>query len=85
MKVIYCLECEDIIKLDGIKQYCFCGNSHGYYLPGDNLNAKYGGSAVPLCIDNDSFDKAVNGQLKRTSVVFTAFVIPEECETFKKE
>lgn len=86
MKLIFCPICHDIVKLTmKVRRSCLCETSWGHYEE-DGLNAIYGGQAVPLGFANSSFVNAVNNQpplgLGKT---FEAFVIPVECDTFKKE
>ena len=109
MKLIYCPECHDLFKM-GIRRprgsvqateaaivyhecHCDCGQSWGHYL--DDINAEYGGKAVPIGISNISFAAAVAEQPtgvfdptgKAGDVLgrkFTAFVIPKLCSTCTK-
>jgi hypothetical protein len=89
MKLIYCKKCGDIIKLGMEKDSstCQCGASGGYYLK-DGLHAEIWGDAIPLGIDNNSFESAL---LRRNllddiagGVFFDAFVIPKICDTVTK-
>jgi hypothetical protein len=83
MKLIFCTECHDIIRLTKVSHTCTCGKSRGIYL--DDVQAEYYGPAVPLGIDNTSFINAVMNQPDRgMGKLFTGFVIPVECKTFKK-
>ena len=85
MKLIFCPNCQDIVKpiLDKERR-CSCGKSYGKYK--DNIIAFYGGSAIPLGFDNFSLydaiqDQPEDGEGKR----FASFVIPKEYKTFKKK
>jgi len=81
MKLIYCPQCHDVVKLDFMERTCECRASYGYYE--DDLNAIYGGSAVPLGFANSSLVKAVKNQPdKGMGENFEAFVIPKSCPTF---
>jgi len=88
MKLIYCKKCGDIVKLGMEKDSstCQCGASGGYYLK-DGLHAEIWGDAIPLGIDNNSFESAL---LRRNfldiagGVFFDAFVIPKICDTVTK-
>jgi hypothetical protein len=63
-------------------KHCDCGGTTGMYI--DEINANYSGRyAVPLGIDNNSFIDARNN-IGQTSTTFEAFIIPKNCETFKK-
>lgn len=79
MKLIYCLACEDIVRLTSRTRKCRCKLSWGRYL--DGMHATVGGKAIPLGIDNLSFHYAVVRQpLDGIGVLFTAFVIPKHCD-----
>lgn len=83
MKLIFCTECHDIVKLHSDPTACMCGKSGGRYV--DDLNAEIYGKAVPLGIANGSFVRALenrpeSGLGKR----FDAFVIPHQCDTVKE-
>jgi len=59
MKLIYCPDCRDMIKLRKLEfRHCACGHSWGYYLE-DDLTAEIGGSAAPVAIENDELREAV--------------------------
>lgn len=85
MKLIYCLDCDDIVRLTSEKKYCYCGRCYGYYT--DKLNAIYHGkNVIPLGFDNLSFMYAISEQpTEGRGKEFNAFVIPSKCDTFKKE
>ena len=85
MKLIFCPICHDIVKLPReMDRSCQCGCSWGHYKD-DGLNATYGGEAVPLGITNSSLVNAIKTQPKSgMGERFEAFVIPVECDTFKK-
>jgi len=83
MKLLKCNKCGDIFNIKLNVKSCSCGESSGCY--DDNLNAHYSGDCLPLGITNNSFKIAEvlqpdDGDGKE----FTAFVIPKNCETFKK-
>ena len=82
MKLLMCLECNDIFNLDLSEKSCSCGRSKGKYI--NQQLAKYTGkSAVPLGFSNSSFIQAIKDQPKEgMGKEFTAFVIPKNCETF---
>jgi len=59
MKLIYCPDCRDMIKLRKLEfRHCACGHSWGYYFE-DDLTAEIGGSAAPVAIENDELREAV--------------------------
>jgi len=86
MKLIFCPDCQDIRKIGHNNTYCACGASYGRYL--DDINAEYGGLALPFGMSNPSLYRAFRmyeeGKVKTVSVMVEAFLIPEDCETFVK-
>lgn len=44
MKLLHCLECNDIVRLTREPRTCGCGAAEGYYLP-DGLHVEYSGLA----------------------------------------
>jgi len=81
MKLIYCPECQDIVKLTREDRTCLCGKSHGRYL--NDFDALYGGEAVPLFIDNPSFLRALASRpFMGGGRAFVAGVAPQACSTF---
>jgi hypothetical protein len=85
MKLIFCQKCQDVVKLQAEEsRTCLCGESWGRY-KNDGLNAVYGGEAVPLGFDNPTLAEALQNQPKEgRGRRFEAFVIAEECDTFKE-
>jgi hypothetical protein len=83
MKLIFCPECWDVVKLSTKStRTCECGKASGRYI--DNLNAEISGTAVAVGFNNFSFAFAVRGQPERgMGKNFEAFVIPKECPTIK--
>jgi len=83
MKLILCPHCQDVRKLDKILTTCKCGKSYGRYL--DDLNAEYSGDAIPLGFSNSSLLSAIKHRPGQgNGAIFTAFVIPKQCSTYKK-
>jgi len=89
MKLLYCKRCHDIIKLSQRLKTCDCGNVKGMY--STERQAQFVGEfAVPLGIQNSSFERAVNQQPKtnnedgESEATFEAFVIPEICPTLER-
>lgn len=85
MKLLLCLNCSDVIKLDLEERKCKCGETKGKYL--DNINAVYSGeTAIRLGIDNRSLSLSLLLENKgKRGVRFESFLIPENCDTFVKE
>lgn len=88
MKLIFCPKCHDVLKLlRDQHRSCICGKSGGLYKE-DGLHAIIYGSAIPVGFTNLTFAFALNNRPKTgTGKTFTAFVIPEKCDTIevKKE
>lgn len=84
MKLIYCPECEDVVRLVSCTRWCGCGKSRGCYF--NDRNAIIGGKAIPLGIDWHSFSQALADRPKEgAGQRFEAFVIPEQCDTVEVE
>lgn len=84
MKLLFCPECHDVRKLKVSKKmtYCNCKMSYGRYI--DDLYAEIGGLTIPLGFDNYSLRDALGDRpLEGMGERFTAFVIPEKCDTIK--
>lgn len=85
MKLLFCKNCQDVIKLIlNEKRVCKCGKVGGKYI--DSLNAVYfGDMAVPIGFANSSLINAVINQPQKNGMGkdFTAFVIPKICLSYK--
>ena len=81
MKLIFCEECHDIVKLTMRKRHCRCRKSWGRYQ--DEENAIIGGEAKPMGIGNETFGEAHRGEAIANR--FTAFFIDLPCPTVFKE
>jgi hypothetical protein len=85
MKLLLCVNCQDVIRLiHNEERTCLCGRVKGKYL--DEINAVYSGdSAIPIGFNNSDLSCALQEQPKSgMGKRFEAFVIPQECLTFKK-
>ncbi len=89
MKLLYCPECADLFSLSAQERHCSCGRSGGRYL--DDLHAEVSGAAVPIGIDNLSFDAALRRQWladrDREQIegsIFSAWIMPAAANTIKK-
>ena len=93
MKLLFCLECQDVRKLrikqadDDFNDHCCkCGLSWGFYT--DNINARYGGEAIPFGFANSEIALALSRwRIDKGNHTFTAFTIPDSADsiTRKKE
>jgi hypothetical protein len=83
MKLIFCPECKDVVKLKmQEKTFCECGKSWGTYT--DNLRAVINPIAIPLGFHNGFFINAIRCQPEEgMGKKFEAFVIPKVCPTIK--
>lgn len=85
MKLLFCKDCNDVIRMSSKVRRCKCGKTIGLYI--DDVNVIYTGRyAVPLGFANSTLKHAVRHQPTKSStgVYFTAFVIPKECDTFRR-
>lgn len=91
MKLLLCLKCQDVIKLDvlGDHRRCKCGSSYGRYV--DDINAEYGGPhAMLIGFANSSLVEAIRDQKQRGDRMdgmgrrFEAFIIPDGASSVKK-
>jgi hypothetical protein len=84
MKLIYCPDCSDMVRLTLRKRSCACKKSWGKYT--DNLNAVIGGIAIPIGISNSSFVDALwKRPQEGLGSRFEAFVIPKICPTVEQK
>lgn len=86
MKLLFCPECQDILKLGkNKKRKCACGKSAGKYLE-DGYHAVIYGKAVPIGLANSTFITALIKQPREgIGSRFEAYVIPKKCDTVKVE
>ena len=84
MKLLFCLDCEDVKKLDTDWVFCNCGKTAARYLE-DKLHSEYrGATAIPVGFDNYSFAQAVRQRRDHGSNWrFEAFTIPADADTVK--
>ena len=83
MKLIFCPDCQDIVKLKREKTFCACGKCWGYYKE-DGLHAIINKEAIPLGFNN--FHLALRNRPEEgLGYVFGAFVIPKKCPTIRVE
>lgn len=85
MKLIYCPECHDVVKLEMEHRECKCKLAYGRYLE-DGLHAVINRAAIPLGFNNFSLCPALNNRpASGMGERFEAFVIPVECPTIRVE
>ena len=86
MKLIYCPECKDVVKLRQEDRTCFCGKSGGKYVT--KRSAVIRGRAIPLCIGWRSFLAAIRNRHENNlynSVEFSSWIPPLISNTIKRE
>lgn len=85
MKLLFCMICQDVVKMDVDPRKCKCGGCEGAYKD-DKFHAWYKGDmAIPLGFANNTLAAALSSQPDSgMGKSFTAFVIPKECPTFEK-
>lgn len=89
MKLMFCFECQDVVKLSTYKvRECECGKIKAKYeINGDGFFHAKDDRYLLLGFANDSFQGAVQkayDTIESMGVEFTAFVIPEPCDTFTR-
>jgi hypothetical protein len=85
MKLLFCKSCQDVIRLIDTERSCRCGSTRGRYV-NETLAVYSGADAVPIGFANRSFARAVRSQPRSgNGLVFEAFVIAAECDTFERE
>jgi hypothetical protein len=83
MKLIYCKECQDVVRLQFYTRRCKCKKCKGWYLA-DGLNAVISGPCIPIGFANSFFMAAISNQPEEApGKVFEAFVIEKNCPTIK--
>lgn len=80
MKLIFCPDCGDVVRLVMRKRHCQCKANWGYYKK-DGIHAVISKGAIPLGFANGSLVKAIALQpAMGMGVDFKAFVIPRVCD-----
>ena len=84
MKLLFCKDCQDIIRLIDTKRTCRCGKVSGKYI--DNIHVVYSGdNAVPIGFANSTLRNAVlNQPIQGMGKEFIAFVMPKITKNIKK-
>jgi hypothetical protein len=81
MKLLFCAECTDLVRLFGGRRSCRCGASAGRYL--DEAQVEVSGPAVVLGVGNDDFQAAYRrlAEDPAHSHEFKGFTLPHPCST----
>ena len=87
MKLLFCPECSDVIKLSYKKRFCFCKKSYGYIkdeITGVCDVAYINSVGMPLAIDNNDLVRAFNSRKTEDSAwVIKAWVLPMSMQVCK--
>lgn len=81
MKLLYCRECDDVVRLLDDERTCMCGATKGRYL--DEKNAVFSGPAEPFAISNSQFAVAVQLRKEHGILPFGAWTTPIQAENFR--
>ena len=82
MKLIFCKDCQDVIKIDRDMRTCKCGKAKAYLT--DHINAIVNDHAIVLGFSNPSLANAF--KIKPTihfGSRFEAFIISKEAKSIK--
>ena len=85
MKLLLCLECQDVFKCSTKRvRKCACGKTKGKYEK-DGIHAWYSGPCVPFGLANNSLVDAIKKPepTDRWGHRFEAFIIPQNSDTFE--
>lgn len=77
MKLLYCPNCHDIVRIFDKKgiRYCTCRASFAY--PKDNINVVVGGNGIPLGIADNTLNGAIRSRpIRGKGCSFSSYVIP---------
>ena len=81
MKLLYCNDCQDVIRIYKTTSSCLCGDSGGHYKE-DGFNIVIYGPCKTIGFKNDEFSSALENQPKfGNGREFTSYVIPVNCPT----
>ena len=79
MKLLFCLECHDLFKLQLSKRKCKCGKVSGYYK--NNSEAIINGEGLSLAIDNHELAYIMKNKIPIKDIYYiTCWVRPHEGE-----
>ena len=70
MKVIWCINCQDMIKIRRERRTCACGKSSCQLIDDDLLKAEISGPCLPIAISNQSLNMAWNSWIGDKRTVF---------------
>lgn len=80
MKLLLCMNCQDIVRLMPELRFCKCGRVCGMY-EADEHHAVTNGVGIDMAIANPSLVNAINCiKMGETKAVFSAWLRPSEGE-----
>jgi len=74
MKLLYCKECDDVVRLLDDMRWCECGKTEGRYKAESETHAEFSGPCVPFALSNSEFQVAVFGRMDNVVVPFYGWV-----------
>jgi len=78
MKLVYCPECQDLVRLFVEDRRCKCGQSGGHYET-NGRDAKLWGKAIPFGLDNFELGRALHRQPESgIGKAVSFFIIPKQ-------
>ena len=86
MKLIYCITCEDLVKLQPHKRYCQCASSSGRYLDNDTNEVEVSGPCRVLGIQQGTTRAMVDlaATDPKAGGIISLFILPEIAKTVKR-
>ena len=83
MKLFFCDQCQDVVRMVGRWRRCECGKAAGRYV--DTVLAQVTGTAIPLGFDNREFVNALHSHRRlQLTENFRAFIIEHPCRTIEQ-
>lgn len=85
LKLLLCLNCNDIFNLHYEIKSCRCGRTYGKHI--NQSHAVYhGDNAIPIEFNNKTFSDAIKSQQNNSlELSFTSIVVPKNCPSFTKD
>jgi hypothetical protein len=83
MKIIYCMSCGDLFRLEFEKKDCKCGRSSGQYTTSEM--AKFSGDALPIGIANPDLETAARRFPRKTTGIRAWVDGPVECTSWERD
>ena len=87
MKLLFCVDCQDVRKLNKSKTHCNCRRSWGQY-EADGHKAVVGGKALVMAIENSQLQEALTRKLDapaRQGQKLDLYILGAHCSTVRRE